>query len=130
MDKEEFKKVLDLYTEWRMTLHSTYTALKSGSTSAVRRNKATARKMPEPIDDFELDEENIDDSDTNAARHKESLYPVVFRHKPIKTTCNLCNSDVFSQVLDYKFKGRSCVRKCSICKKTDEIKVEKNKRNK
>lgn len=130
MDKEEFKKVLDEHTEWKMTLHSTYTTLKTTARSAVRKNKVSARKLSDLIEDSDLEDELIDDSEDNVALHKDSLYPVVFRLKPVKTDCNLCNSEVISQVFSYKLKERSCVRKCSICNKTDEIKVEKKKRNK
>ena len=126
MNKDKFKKILDMVCSWNMAIHTQTTAPKASSKNTKR---AIPKAYQSNLVDEEIDEE-IDDSEENAARHKETFYPVVFKHFPIKTTCFVCENEVSSQVFDYKLKERMCVRKCSICGKSDEIRVIKKKMNK
>jgi len=129
MDRDEFNKILDDLAEWQMALHSTYTTLKAASSPQNKQSKL-AKRAAKLIEDEEIIDEDIDDSESNQARHKESQYPVVFRLKPVKTTCDLCKKDVISQVFSLKILGCTCTRKCSICRKSDEMRLIKKKRDK
>jgi len=127
MNAIKFKEYLDKFCDWSMTVHNSYTALKTRSktTSNQPKRPGPAKKIPISVDELDELYKEIDDSESNLKQHNSTIYPVVFRHKPVKSTCELCDSEVISQNFVYKLREGSYTRKCSICRKTEDIKMKK-----